>query len=500
MAPQAHHCALAPPEVIYRPKMGFVLPLPRWFHGELGMVLEGLMNGSVAARDGWIDSTRVMRELEDHRQTLYTDCSVEKVKTQMIPQPSYAETRRRPLRIAYFAEIFPSKSETWVHHEIIALQRLGSSVRVFATHPKPENVPSELTHFFGLTTYLPELRSEWLACMKTLGEPSLLKPVLAGVIRDTPSFRLKAQVIRDLIYASKFFPAVSHFNPDVFFAHFAGTRANIALFSSLISEVPFAIKMHASDVFGRCARFRLKTTRAAHILTISDYNINFMRRHYPDVSATRFDRHACGIPLHEYPFQPVQSINGTPIIMAVGRLVRMKGFDVLLRASRILLNREFQHRVVILGDGPERTSLERLRVKLSLDEVVELKGHASPNEVRKMLRTAALFVLPAIWDPIDGTQDGVPVALMEAIALGVPVVSTTISGIPELIQDGVNGLLVAPNDADALAQQIKYGCEMSGDARVEMLRRARQKIETDHDIEKLTAHLLKMFEGIKCAG
>jgi colanic acid/amylovoran biosynthesis glycosyltransferase len=186
--------------------------------------------------------------------------------------------------------------------------------------------------------------------------------------------------------------------------------------------------------------------------------------------------------------------------MSVGRLVRMKGFDVLLRASRILLNREFQHRVVILGDGPERNKLERLRGRLSLDEVVELKGHASPNEVRKMLRTAALFVLPAIWDPIDGTQDGVPVALMEAMALGVPVVSTTISGIPELIQDGVNGLLVAPNDADALAQQIKYGCEMSGDARVEMLRRARQKIETDHDIETLTAHLLKMFEGIKCAG
>ncbi len=418
----------------------------------------------------------------------------------MTPAPSHTETPRRPVRVAYFAEIFPSESETWVHHEIIALQRLGCAVRVFATHPKPKNVPSELTHFIGLTTYLPELRWDSRLCIKILPKLGLLKPVLAGLFSDCPGFRSKAQVIRDLVYLGMFSPAVLRFKPDILYAHFAGTRANMALLFSLISEVPFAIKMHAADVFHRVGLFRLKTRRAARILTISDYNINFMHRHYPDVGAFRIDRHACGIPLHDYQFQPAQSANGTPIILAVGRLVRIKGFDVLLRASRILLDEGYKHSVVILGDGPERTKLERSRSELKLDEVVALKGYASPNEVRTTLRAAALFVLPAIWDGVAGTQDGIPVALMEAMALGVPVVSTTTSGIPELIQNGLNGLLAAPNDAYALAQQIRHGGEMDTVARLEMLRMARKKIETDHDIEKLTVQLLEMFESITCAG
>lgn len=413
---------------------------------------------------------------------------------------SHAATPPRSLRIAYIAEFFPSKSETWVHHEIDTLQRMGCTVQVFATRPKPENVPSELNHFVALTTYLPELCAEWRSCFKTLSDPSLLKPVLTGLIDDCSGVRRRAQVIRDLIYVSKLTPAISHFQPDIVYAHFAGTRANIALFLSLISKVPFAIKMHAGDVFNRVALFQIKCTSAARMLTISNYNIDFIRSHYPDVNATRFDRHTCGIPLPEYPFQPVHAVDETPIILAVGRLVRMKGFDVLLRASRILLDQKFLHRVVIIGDGPERTRLERLRSKLNLDEVVDLKGYVSPNGVRTELSTAALFALPAIWDSAASTQDGIPVSLMEAMALGVLVVSTTTSGIPELIQDGVSGLLAGPNDPAALAQKIRHGCELSGAARLEMLRMARKKVEADHDAEKLTAQLLKIFEDITCAG
>ncbi|MCX7166535.1 MAG: glycosyltransferase [Rhodocyclales bacterium] len=418
----------------------------------------------------------------------------------MTPAHSHAATPPHSLRIAFIAEIFPSKSETWVHHEIDALKRMGCTVQVFATHAKPENIPSELIHFVALTTYLPELCAEWRSCFKTLSEPSLLKPVLAGLIGDCSGVRRRAQVIRDLFYVSILTPAISHFQPDILYSHFAGTRSNIALFYSLISKVPFVIKLHAGDIFNRVALFRLKSANAASMLTISGYNINFIRSHYPDVNASCFEQHACGILLPEFPFQPVYAVHGMPMILAVGRLVRMKGFDVLLRASRILLDEGFQHRVVIIGDGPEWPRLERLRSRLNLDEVVDLKGYVSPTGVRTELSTATVFALPAVWDSAAKTQDGIPVSLMEAMALGVLVVSTTTSGIPELIQDGVSGLLAGPNDPAALAQKIRFGCEIGGVARLEMLRMARKKVEADHDAEKLTAQLLNIFEGITCAG
>ncbi len=428
----------------------------------------------------------------------YIPYFVESISKQMTHILNDIETSSSPLRIAYFAEIFPSKSETWVHHEIAALQSLGCIVHVFATHPKPQNIPSELTHFCDLTTYLPEIHTDKYTCIKTLGKHRWLQPVFKGFISDCPSLRHKSQVIRDLFYAIRFAPDVLHFKPDLLFAHFAASRANIALFLSLISRIPFAIKMHAVDIFNRVALFRLKTTKAARVLTISDYNINFIGSHYPDINIAHFKRHACGIPLNEYQFQPIKSVVGVPIILAVGRLVRMKGFDILLQASHILINQGFQHRIIILGDGPEMAPLERLCSKLDLAKVVELRGYTRPNEVNTLLRTAALFVLPSVWDPVAGTQDGIPVALMEAMALGVPVVSTLTSGIPELIQDDVNGLLAIPNDEESLALRIKYGCEMGSAARIEMLNMARQKIEADHDIEKLTEILLETFRDFVC--
>lgn len=398
------------------------------------------------------------------------------------------------MRIVYFAEIFPSKSETWVHHEIMALQGLGCTVQVFATHPKPRSVPAQLAHFVDITTYLPELQWEWRHSLRAMIDRHVLVPVLSGLSTDCRGFRRKAQVLRDLIYAARFAPSMLRFRPNLLVAHFAGTRTNLALFLSLYSRIPFVFKMHASDVFNRVALFRLKTTKAARIFTISDYNIKFISSRYPDIDTARFERHACGIPLSEYPFQPVRLKSGMPTILAVGRLVRMKGFDVLLRASSIMVKQGLTHRVVILGDGPERDRLEELVWKLGLGEVVELRGYASPSEVRRIVQSAAMFVLPAVWDRSAGTMDGVPVALMEAMAMGVQVISTTTSGIPELITDGVSGLLASPNDPEDLARKIMHGLNMSMAERQIMLQSARRKIEEEHDVHTLTWSLLRLLE------
>lgn len=403
---------------------------------------------------------------------------------------------QKALRIVYFAEIFPSKSETWVHHEILELQRLGCTVKVFATHPRPNSVPDELKGFLGITSYLPELSCPLSKALLRILRPCLLLPVAKGLMCDAKGLRRKAQVLRDLIYAGFFLPFVMDFRPDCLFAHFGGTRTNLAMFCSMLSGLPFGFKMHAADIFKRVALFRLKVARSAQIMTISRYNIEFVRQHYQDIDTSRFQTHACGIPLHDYPYQSSRQVSDVPTILGVGRLVRMKGFDVLLRASRLLLDLGFQHRVVLIGHGPEQETLERLRVSLGLQHTVAFKGYVGPHEVRGTLISAAVFVLPAVWDPIDNTQDGVPVALMEAMALGVPVVSTMTSGIPELVEAGATGFLARPNDHVDLSTQIKRCCELDDESREMMLARARRKVEQNHDAQKLTWDLHSRLRSV----
>jgi glycosyltransferase involved in cell wall biosynthesis len=401
------------------------------------------------------------------------------------------------MRIAYFAEIFPSGSETWVHHEIEELQRRGCTVQVFATHPRPSCLPPELQPFTEITTYLPEfsvpLHGMALPLLRLATRPDLLHDWAF----DTAGLRLKGQVLRDLGLASRAIPWLGEFKPDVVFAHFGASRTNLAMFASMLTGTPFAFKMHAGDVFTRPALLGLKTRHAAAILTISDCNIRYIREHYPDVDSARLRKHACGIPLDRYPFRADRPEPDNPTLLAVGRLVKMKGFDTLLRASRILFDQGFAHRLVVIGDGPQRPALESLCAELALTETTDFKGYCSPDEVRENLLAASLFALPAVWDAETGTQDGIPVALMEAMAFGIPAVSTTTSGIPELIEDNVSGFLAVPGDPASLAAAIRRCCDLGSEEQCGMLRRARLTIERAHDIRGLTGELHDLLAGLK---
>jgi glycosyltransferase involved in cell wall biosynthesis len=400
------------------------------------------------------------------------------------------------LRVAYFAEIFPSKSETWVHHEIQCLEKLGCEIKIFATHPRPSELPIELQHFLDKTVYLPELQINWLQSFKFILERKLLQPVLEGWLKDAKGLRNKAQIIRDLVYSGQFLKAVNAFNPDIVYCHFAGSRTNLALMHHLLTGRPFAFIMHAVDVFRRFALLKLKTASAGRVYTISNYNIEFISSHYPDIDISNFRKLSCGIDLSLFPFSPKRSDNALPTLVGVGRLVKMKGFDTLIKASAKLRDQGFEHKVILVGYGAEYDALQALINTLNLADWVELKGYASPTEVRRLLLEATAFVLPCIWDEVSKTQDGIPVAIMEAMALGVPVISTTTSGIPELIEHGVNGFLSAAGDSDELANLIEHVCTMDESGKLSLLSNARATIEQQHDAEKLGSFLLSELSDL----
>lgn len=397
------------------------------------------------------------------------------------------------MRVAYFTDFYPSPSETWVHHEVRGLERLGCEVRIFSMQARPD--PGAGRDWPGLmrtATYMPELPCRGAA--RGLGHllrPAGLLPVLKGLLTDVRSPRQAVQVTRDFLRCARMWPAIRAFDPEVSVCHFAGSRTNIGLFYNLASGVPFVIKTHSADVFERPALLRLKLDRAAVVYTISRYNIEWLREREPDVRVDELRIQGCGIDLDDFAFTPSEGDGSPPALLAVARIEPTKGIDVLLRASARLAERGLDHRVVLIGDGSLRESMEDLIRELGLEGRVELLGYVPPEVVREQLEHATASVLPCIWDPVGQTQDGLPVSLIEALAMGVPVVSTRISGIPELVVDGVTGFLAQPGDVEGLADAIERVCSLPVDERSALLARARAAVEERHDAAKLARELLE---------
>jgi len=173
--------------------------------------------------------------------------------------------------------------------------------------------------------------------------------------------------------------------------------------------------------------------------------------------------------------------------LSVAALREKKGHHILIRAAGILRDREIPFRLVIVGEGPERERLEALVAECGVIEYVELAGAASAEQVAERLGVADVFVL-ACTTAANGDLDGIPISLMEAMAVGVPVVSTHQSGIPELIEDGRSGRLVEPNDPEGLADAIA-GVLLDPSAASRFAGEARRTVEERHDVKACVRRL-----------
>ena len=231
----------------------------------------------------------------------------------------------------------------------------------------------------------------------------------------------------------------------------AHTATTIGMHAAEMLGVGFSFMGHANDLFVHRVALEDKVARARFILCISEYH----RRFYLDLGADPSRLHVvyCGISLDRFrdtqPFEP-----GKRKVVSVGRLVEKKGFDDLIRACALLRDRGEEFECVIAGSGPQYRELEGLIAKLDLKGRVSITGRAILQEdIPAFLREARLFALPCVKDS-DGDMDGLPQVLIESMACGVPAVSTFLVGMPDLIRDGENGLLVPTRDVEATADAI----------------------------------------------
>jgi glycosyltransferase involved in cell wall biosynthesis len=237
-------------------------------------------------------------------------------------------------------------------------------------------------------------------------------------------------------------------------AHFVSEPAGVAELASKLERISYSISAHAKDIYlSPPDSVRRKIRGARFTVTCTEYNRNQLARIAgPDATVLRMYH---GVDLSRFRAERSgDAQEERPLVLSVGRLREKKGFAVLIEACRLLRETGTAMRCLIVGYGEEHDRLEFLISRYALEDTVHLIGKMTHDDLIELYRQTAVFALPC-QVASDGDRDGIPNVLLEALAMEIPVISTSVSGIPEVIRDGVNGLMIAPNDAQALADAIR---------------------------------------------
>lgn len=362
--------------------------------------------------------------------------------------------------IGFLAPEIPALSATFVYKEIQALSRNGFNVLPISIHIPLDSAEGDtLDSLKEDTAYLYQL-SPWQVFQShlrfVLRNP--FRYVRGGVRSVSDALRIGLFTRTGIGILYRFLRAVAC--ADILkrkscchlHVHFAHVSADIAMYSAGLAGIPFSFTSHANDIFQRGWLLKEKIARSSFAVTISEYNRKYLIEQggNPDKIHTIH----CGVESNEFLFDPKKERRGPVVIGILCRLVEKKGVDVLIRACRLLADNGLPVTLSIAGDGPLRENLEKLAAALKISGQINFTGNLPHDRVANWLKAIDLFVLPCRRDAF-GDQDGIPIVLMEAMAAGVNVVSTTISGIPELIENENSGLLVSPDDPKKLANAIK---------------------------------------------
>lgn len=397
------------------------------------------------------------------------------------------------IRIAYIVTRFPKLSETFVYREVLELRKQGAEVECFSIHqPLPESLPPEAEALKHETTYLwpPRMVQFLFGILKLIAtRPGKFFKLLHFFLQQAPAnLSGKHRFAMHFLEGAYLAHLCMRRGIEYIHAHFANGPSSVAMAASALSGIPFGFTCHAQDIYSDPLMLDIKINRAQLPLTISQYNRNYIASNYSPKNRAKLRVHRVAIDLaHFHPHRRESASAYSPLILAIGRLVPKKGFIHLIHACERLAQRGINFRCQIIGDGPERTALQEAIRAGQLAEKVSLLG--AQTEIKKFLHQADLFVMPCVLDQ-SGDRDGIPTTLMEAMAMRVPVISTEISGIPELVQHEQTGILVPPADVEALTQAI---CRLIVDEKLrqELAASGRRHIELHHNLETNTAQLLE---------
>jgi colanic acid/amylovoran biosynthesis glycosyltransferase len=360
------------------------------------------------------------------------------------------------MHVGYILKKFPRLSETFVLNEILELERQGAEVTVFSLNKPDDGVfHAALSQLRRPVVYLPVRKSDaWLQHLRqNLGLLRDAAPALFGEFEDLLAAG-RPDVWSILGWGVDLATLARDHGIRHFHAHFATVAAYVARTAHALSGVPFSVTCHAKDIYRDGivpAHFQRLLARAAFIVTVCEANRRWIETQL--AGDTPLDVRVLYNGIDTVAFHPsTRQPAAEPTLLAVGRLVEKKGFRLLIDALAALA-RDGQHpRCLLVGDGEDRAKLVAHAHERGVS-TIEFLGMRTHEEVRELMRAATLMVLPCVVGE-DGNRDALPTVLLEALAAGLPIVSTPVGGIAEIIEPERTGLLVPPGDVDALAGAI----------------------------------------------
>lgn len=394
------------------------------------------------------------------------------------------------MKIGYVLKVFPRFSQTFVVNEILAHEEAGLPMEIFSLrlsddtrfHEAISRVTSPLTHVLKPRGKIEDFRRALLECSERF-------PNTLDVVRENPNV-----CASDLQQAISLARHVQDRSIDHLHAHFGTIATTVARIAARLAGVSYSFTAHAKDIFHQSVvaeDLEQKLADAAAVVTVSDFNLNFLGTHYPG-SRDRVVHIDNGLDLDLFRFDG--STERKPIVLGIGRLVEKKGFEYLIRAFDEVVRRAPEARCEIVGAGVLDGELRQLIENLGLEQCVRMLGPQPQEEVRRRMRRASAIAAPCVVAG-DGDMDGLPTVLLEAMAIGTPIISTDVTGIPEILSHEETGLAVPQRDAQALAAA---SVRLLQDAmlRRRLATRARSVVEQRFDIRKNSVRLRSLFEEI----
>jgi colanic acid/amylovoran biosynthesis glycosyltransferase len=390
-------------------------------------------------------------------------------------------------KVAYVVKRYPRFSETFIVNEILAHEAAGLPVEIFALRPVEE------THFQDIlarvqtpVTRVPEKLRNAEALWMLMREAQDALPgcwTVLGRMREMDAGNVAQAVLLAMACRRK---GIQHIH-----AHFGTTATSVGRLAADLCGISYSFTAHAKDIFHEYdepQHLDLKLRDASQVVTVSDWNVAYLRDRFGPL-ADRVVRIYNGLDLDRFAYEPpAPDAEG---ILAVGRLVEKKGLHILVEAVRILRASGRDVTCRILGGGPEAANLAAQVMGSGLTGIVRFHGPQPQAEVVRAMRTAAVFACPCIVGGA-GDRDGLPTVLLEATALGTPVVASDVTGIPELVRDGETGLCVPEGDPEALAAALARMLDDQG-LRRRMSEAARALIEREFDGHANAARLRQVF-------
>ncbi len=397
------------------------------------------------------------------------------------------------MRIAYFTNTYPRATDTFIRREVLGLRSRGFEVLTYSVrktggdHDVDEEVISEKNNTRYILPF--KLLSLFILCLKTFTANPLvfIKAKCLALRTARPGikgFFLQAVYFLEAIALAKMLKddQVEHLHN-----HLGDNSGNVTLFAARLVGIPFSISIHGPHIFFDGLHWALdkKTEHAKFIACIGHFCTSQMMLYADKKNWSKFSIVRCGVDLKQFDYREPQ--RKAQKLLYVGRLSAEKGLPILFASLASLKAKNYQVTLTLLGDGEDRQYLEHLAAEMGVDDRVAFGGFVDQGTIAQALRDSDIFVLPSF-------AEGIPVALMEAMAIGIPVIATYVGGVAELVIDQQTGLMAYPSDPVGLAAAIARYVDDPDFCRI-ISHNGRRKVATEFNIEDQVDKLADLFSA-----